>query len=87
MDSFEFDIQGVIFNKDSRLLIKYRIDGTAPGGEQVCWKTSYVDSENEIISQFLCQTITNSFDPNDLHVFPVVGAKKIIYSMMKKLNI
>lgn len=67
---FEFDIQVVVFNKDSRLLIKYRIDGTAPGGEQVCWKTYYVDSENEIISQFLCQTITNSFDPNDLHVFP-----------------
>lgn len=67
---YEFDIKGIVFNKNSRIAIKYKIDGMAPAGEEVCWKTYYVVSENEIVSQFLCQTITNSFDPNDLHVFP-----------------
>ena len=67
---YEFDIEGIVFNKNARLAIKYRIDGMAPAGEEVCWKTHLVVSDNDIVSQFLCQIITNSFDPNDLHVFP-----------------
>ncbi len=67
---FEFDIHDVYYGKTHQLLIKYKIDGMAPAGEEVCLKASYFENEIVGTSQILCQTITNSFDPNDLHVFP-----------------
>lgn len=66
----ELDVKDVIYGKTYTVIVKYKVDGMAPPGEEVCLKAAYMVNEIADTTQVYCQTITNSFDPNDLHVFP-----------------
>lgn len=81
---FEFDIHDVYYGKTHQLLIKYKIDGMAPAGEEVCLKASYFENEIVGTSQILCQQLPIVLIPTICTFFQEVDVVKIIYSILKR---